>query len=111
MLLLKIIVVGALVIGVMVAVKDGRIMRDAGLLSTCSAGHRQRPGRSDLAELHEGPPRRLAGRDEQLVQPDRRPPRPRILALPGAGRLVADADRMNARKQRPSGGIGPKAGP
>jgi hypothetical protein len=35
-MLLKIIVVGALVIGVMVAVKDGRILRDAGLLSSCS---------------------------------------------------------------------------
>ncbi len=35
-MLLKIIVVGALVIGVMAAVKDGRILRDAGLLSSCS---------------------------------------------------------------------------
>ena len=35
-MLVKIIVVGALVIGVMVAVKDGRILRDAGLLSHCS---------------------------------------------------------------------------
>lgn len=36
-MLLKIIVVGALLIGVMAAVKDGRILRDAGLLSTCTA--------------------------------------------------------------------------
>jgi hypothetical protein len=36
-MLLKIIIVGALVIGVMAAVKDGRILRDAGLLSSCSA--------------------------------------------------------------------------
>ncbi len=36
-MLLKIIVIGALFIGVMAAVKDGRIMRDAGLLSRCSA--------------------------------------------------------------------------
>ena len=35
-MLLKIILVGALVIGVMAAVKDGRILRDAGLLSTCT---------------------------------------------------------------------------
>ncbi|HEY4236704.1 MAG TPA: hypothetical protein VGM45_05145 [Gaiellaceae bacterium] len=35
-MLLKIMVVGALLIGVMAAVKDGRILRDAGLLSTCS---------------------------------------------------------------------------
>jgi hypothetical protein len=35
-MLLKIIVVGALVIGVMVAIKDGRILRDAGLLSSCT---------------------------------------------------------------------------
>jgi hypothetical protein len=35
-MLLKIIVVGALVIGVMAAVRDGRILRDAGLLSKCS---------------------------------------------------------------------------
>jgi len=35
-MLLKIIVVGALVIGLMVAIKDGRILRDAGLLSTCT---------------------------------------------------------------------------
>jgi hypothetical protein len=35
-MLLKIFVVGALLIGVMAAVKDGRILRDAGLLSTCS---------------------------------------------------------------------------
>jgi len=35
-MLLKIIVVGALVIGLMAAIKDGRILRDAGLLSSCS---------------------------------------------------------------------------
>jgi hypothetical protein len=35
-MLLKIIVIGALVIGVMVAVKDGRILKDAGLLSNCT---------------------------------------------------------------------------
>lgn len=35
-MLIKIIVIGALVIGVMAAVKDGRILRDAGLLSTCT---------------------------------------------------------------------------
>ncbi|HEY2207847.1 MAG TPA: hypothetical protein VGH26_01045 [Gaiellaceae bacterium] len=36
-MLLKIFVVGALLIGVMAVVKNGRILRDAGLLSTCSA--------------------------------------------------------------------------
>jgi hypothetical protein len=35
-MLLKIIVVGVLAIGVMAAVRDGRILRDAGLLSKCS---------------------------------------------------------------------------
>jgi hypothetical protein len=35
-MLLKIFVVGALLIGVMAVVKDGRVLRDAGLLSTCS---------------------------------------------------------------------------
>lgn len=35
-MLLKILVVGALVIGVMVVIRDGRILRDAGLLSRCS---------------------------------------------------------------------------
>jgi hypothetical protein len=36
-MLLKILVVGAVVIGAMAAVKDGRVLRDAGLLSRCSA--------------------------------------------------------------------------
>ena len=36
-MLLKILVVGAVLIGVMVAIKDGRILRDAGLLSSCYA--------------------------------------------------------------------------
>lgn len=35
-MLLKIILVGALAIGLMAAIKDGRVLRDAGLLSTCS---------------------------------------------------------------------------
>jgi hypothetical protein len=35
-MLLKIILVGALLIGVMAAIKDGRVLRDAGLLSTCN---------------------------------------------------------------------------
>jgi hypothetical protein len=36
-MLLKILIVGALAIGLMAAIRDGRIMRDAGLLSTCTA--------------------------------------------------------------------------
>jgi hypothetical protein len=36
-MLLKIILVGALAIGVMAAIKDGRVLRDAGLLSSCNA--------------------------------------------------------------------------
>lgn len=36
-MLLKILVVGAVLIGVMAAIRDGRVLRDAGLLSTCSA--------------------------------------------------------------------------
>jgi hypothetical protein len=34
-MLLKIILVGALLVGVMAAIKDGRVLRDAGLLSSC----------------------------------------------------------------------------
>jgi hypothetical protein len=36
-MLLKILVAGALLVGVMAAIKDGRILRDAGLLSHCNA--------------------------------------------------------------------------
>ena len=36
-MLLKILVAGAVLIGVMAAIKDGRILRDAGLLSHCNA--------------------------------------------------------------------------
>jgi hypothetical protein len=36
-MLLKILIVGAVVIGLMAAIRDGRILRDAGLLSTCNA--------------------------------------------------------------------------
>lgn len=36
-MLLKIIVVGVLLIGVMAAIRDGRLLKDAGLLSTCNA--------------------------------------------------------------------------
>ena len=35
-MLLKILVVGALAIGLMAAIRDGRVLRDAGLLSSCS---------------------------------------------------------------------------
>ena len=36
-MLLKIFVAGALLIGVMAVIRDGRVLRDAGLLSHCSA--------------------------------------------------------------------------
>jgi hypothetical protein len=36
-MLLKILIVGALALGLMAAIRDGRILRDAGLLSTCNA--------------------------------------------------------------------------
>jgi hypothetical protein len=36
-MLLKILVVGAVLIGVMAAIRDGRVLRDAGLLSSCRA--------------------------------------------------------------------------
>ena len=36
-MLLKILVVGALLIGLMAAIRDGRVLRDAGLLSSCNA--------------------------------------------------------------------------
>ncbi len=35
-MLLKIFIVGALAIGLMVAIRDGRVLRDAGLLHTCN---------------------------------------------------------------------------
>jgi hypothetical protein len=36
-MLLKILAVGVVAIGVMVAIRDGRVLKDAGLLSTCNA--------------------------------------------------------------------------
>jgi hypothetical protein len=36
-MLLKILVVGAVLIGAMAAIRDGRVLKDAGLLSSCSA--------------------------------------------------------------------------
>ena len=36
-MLLKILIVGALAIGVMAAIRDGRVLRDAGLLSSCNS--------------------------------------------------------------------------
>jgi hypothetical protein len=36
-MLLKILVVGALLIGTMAAIRDGRVLKDAGFLSSCSA--------------------------------------------------------------------------
>jgi hypothetical protein len=35
-MLLKILIVGALAIGLMAAIRDGRVLRDAGLLSSCT---------------------------------------------------------------------------
>jgi hypothetical protein len=35
-MLLKILIVGGLAIGLMAAIRDGRILRDSGLLSSCS---------------------------------------------------------------------------
>jgi hypothetical protein len=35
-MLLRILIVGALAIGLMAAIRDGRVLRDAGLLSSCS---------------------------------------------------------------------------
>ena len=35
-MLLRILIVGALAIGLMAAIRDGRILRDSGLLSSCS---------------------------------------------------------------------------
>lgn len=36
-MLLKILVVGAVLIGTMAAIRDGRVLREAGLLSRCNA--------------------------------------------------------------------------
>jgi hypothetical protein len=35
-MLLKILIVGALAIGLMAVIRDGRVLKDTGLLSTCS---------------------------------------------------------------------------
>ena len=35
-MLVKIVIVGAVLIGAMAAIKDGRVLRDAGLLSSCT---------------------------------------------------------------------------
>jgi hypothetical protein len=35
-MVLKILIVGALAIGLMAVIRDGRVMRDAGLLSSCN---------------------------------------------------------------------------
>jgi hypothetical protein len=35
-MLVKILIVGVVLIGLMAAIKDGRVLRDAGLLSTCT---------------------------------------------------------------------------
>jgi hypothetical protein len=48
-MLLKIILVGALAIGVMAAIKDGRVLKDAGLLSSCTAA--TATGKSDLTVM------------------------------------------------------------
>ena len=36
-MLLKILLVGAVLIGAMAAIRDGRVLKDAGLLSSCNA--------------------------------------------------------------------------
>jgi hypothetical protein len=36
-MLLKILLVGAVLIGLMAAIRDGRVLRDAGLLSSCTS--------------------------------------------------------------------------
>lgn len=36
-MLLKILIVGALAIGLMAAIRDGRVLKDAGLLSSCNS--------------------------------------------------------------------------
>jgi len=49
-MLLKILVVGALAIGIMGAIRDGRVLKDAGLLSSCSPATVN--GRSDPTLLN-----------------------------------------------------------
>ena len=48
-MLLKILIVGALAIGVMAAIKDGRVLKDAGLLGRCNAVAVN--GHSDASEM------------------------------------------------------------
>ncbi len=96
----------------MAVIRDGRVLRDAGLLSSCTAVTHQRQVRSDPSELHEGPPRRLAGQTNQSCNLIAVHPQREYLALPGAGRLVPDPEGMNGGLPNlcPSGGYGPKAG-
>ena len=98
-MLLKILVVGALLVGLMAAIRDGRVLKDAGLLSTCNTVVVNGRQDSSVLSCSKGPPRRVPGHDEQVVQPDRGAPEARVLALRGAGRLVAVAAGMNSGNQ------------
>lgn len=56
--MLKLVIIGVLVVGVMFAVKDGRVMRDAGLTGTCTVAETFKDG-SALEACSSG---KLAGR-------------------------------------------------
>lgn len=56
--MLKLVIIGVLVVGVMFAVKDGRVMRDAGLTGTCTVAETFKDG-SQLEACSSG---KLAGR-------------------------------------------------
>jgi hypothetical protein len=59
-MLTRIVVVALLILGVMVAAKDHRLMRNAGLTAACSIVRTQSDG-SELAACHPG---RLEGRPD-----------------------------------------------
>ena len=109
-MLLRILIVGALAIGLMAAIRDGRVLRDAGLLSSCSpavVNGKQDPTLQSCSKGRlDGFPD-LTNKSCVLVSVAAHPP---VLALRSAGRLVAAPDRMNS-DHRSSGGYGLKPVP
>jgi hypothetical protein len=98
-MLLKIIVVGAVLIGVMAAIRDGRVLKDAGLLSTCTVAPVNGKPDPTLLACTNG---RLDGFPDMTSKSSRL-----------AGRLLADAQGMSRGISHPrsSGGYGLKPKP
>jgi len=56
----RVVVIGALILALMIAVKDGRVLRDAGLTGSCSVAQAYADG-TQLEACHAG---KLAGRPD-----------------------------------------------